>query len=251
VGDLALSLVSHGMTIEEFTSLPPDHNVSIPHSVVDMFQGSLGEPEGGWPERIKEIVLQGNTTRKPVELPAPPEGLTPDEVLSFYMYPDVFRKFAQARQVYGDVEVLPTPQFFYGMQAGEEIAVEIEPGKTLVVKFLTVSDARPDGTRTVFFELNGLPREVDVRDRSLKAVDAVREKADPGQLGQVGAPLPGMVATVGPKEGAPVKKGDKLMVIEAMKMQTTIYAPVDGKLTRLVAHPGQQVDAKDLLAVIN
>jgi pyruvate carboxylase len=251
VGDLALSLVSHGMTIEEFESLPPDHNVSIPHSVVDMFQGSLGEPDGGWPERIKEIVLQGKTTRKPVELPKAPEGLTPDETLSFYMYPDVFRKFAAARQVYGDVDVLPTPQFFYGMNAGEEIAVEIEPGKTLVVKFLTISDPRPDGTRTVFFELNGLPREIDVRDKSLKAETASREKADPGSEGQIGAPLPGMVATVSVQEGAPVKKGDKLMVIEAMKMQTTIYASKDGKLTRLLVQPGNQVDAKDLLAVIN
>ena len=263
VGDLALSLVSRDMSIEQFKNLPVDHHVSIPHSVVDMFEGSLGEPDGGWPDRIKQIVLQGKDGKAGKQLPpvdfdkvaakvAAEIGREPahDEVLSYLMYPEVFLKFAQARQSYGDVEVVPTPQFFYGMETGEEIGVEIEQGKTLIVKFLAVSDARADGTRTVFFELNGLPREVDVRDRSRKATAAAKQKADPAQTNQVGAPLPGMVASVAAKEGDTVSKGDKLMVIEAMKMQTTIYAPADGVVAKLYAHPGQQVDAKDLLAQI-
>ncbi len=263
VGDMTLSLISSGMGIEEFLALPEKHNISIPHSVVDMFEGSLGEPEGGWPEKVRSIILQGRPSHlgehmEPVDFDKVADKLkaetgrtpSPDEILSYLMYPQVYLKFAHTRQHYGDVEVLPTPQFFYGMEQGEEIAVEIEEGKTLVVKFLAVSDARADGTRTVFFELNGLPREVDVRDLSLKAVVSQRPKAEPAIPGHVGAPLPGMVASIAVKEGAVVKQGDKLMIIEAMKMQTTIYAPIDGTITKLHTHPGQQVEAKDLLAVI-
>jgi pyruvate carboxylase len=266
VGDLALFLISHDMTIEQFLALQPGHSVSIPHSVVDMFEGSLGEPEGGWPEHVKAIVLNGKPARsgRPGEhLPPADFDLVrdkvgasigrqpgPDEVLSYLMYPEVFLKFAKARADYSDVDVLPTPQFFFGMQKGEEIAIDIEAGKTLVVKFLAVSEPHPDGTRTVFFEINGQPREVDVRDKSLRSSVAARTKADPANPGQVGAPLPGLVTAVAVSQGAPVKKGDKLLVIEAMKMQSTVYVPADGKVTKLIAQIGMQVEAKDLLAVI-
>jgi pyruvate carboxylase len=266
VGDMALFLVSHDMTIRQFLNLAPGHNVSIPHSVVDMFEGSLGEPEGGWPPHVKEIVLNGRMARagRPGERLAPADfgavsekvaaaigrKPAPDEVLSYLMYPEVFLKFAKGRAAYSDVDVLPTPQFFYGMTKGEEITIDIEPGKTLVVKFLAVSDPHPDGTRTVFFEINGQPREVDVRDKSLLSSVAARVKADPASPGQVGAPLPGLVTAVAVSQGDIVKKGDKLLVIEAMKMQSTVYMPVDGKVAKLVAQIGMQVEAKDLLAVI-
>ncbi|MDE3197299.1 MAG: biotin/lipoyl-binding protein, partial [Acidobacteriota bacterium] len=174
-----------------------------------------------------------------------------DEVLSYLMYPQVFLKFDQSRNAWGDVEVLPTSQFFYGMKPGEEVTVEIEAGKTLVIKFLAVSDPHPEGSRTVFFELNGLPREVDIQDRKLRAVARQKPKADLTKPGEIAAPLPGMIATVAVKEGHAVKKGERLMVIEAMKMQTTIYASVDGKVTKLLAHAGQTVEAKELLAVIS
>jgi pyruvate carboxylase len=166
------------------------------------------------------------------------------------MYPEVFLKFAKAKAAYGDVDILPTPQFFFGMQKGEEIAIDIEAGKTLVVKFLAVSEPHPDGTRTVFFEINGQPREVDVRDKKLQSSVAARVKADPASPGQVGAPLPGLVTAVAVSQGATVKKGDKLLVIEAMKMQSTVYVPADGKVTKLMAHIGMQVEAKDLLATV-
>jgi pyruvate carboxylase len=266
VGDMALFLVSHDMTIQQFLNLEPGHSVSIPHSVVDMFEGSLGEPEGGWPEHVRRIVLNGRPAREgrpgehlaPVDFDAVSEhvgaaiGRKPlnDEVLSYLMYPEVFLKFAKARATYSDVDVLPTPQFFFGMQKGEEIAIDIEPGKTLVVKFLAVSEPHPDGTRTVFFEINGQPREVDVRDKSLRSTVAARVKADPANANQVGAPLPGLVTAVAVSQGDAVKKGDKLLVIEAMKMQSTVYVPADGKITKLVAQIGMQVEAKDLLAVV-
>jgi len=162
----------------------------------------------------------------------------------------VYSKFSRARQMYGDLEVLPTPQFFYGMEKGEEITIDIEEGKTLVVKFLAVSDPHEDGTRTVFFELNGRPREVDVRDRSLETSESRRRKADPSKPGEVGAPLPGLVTTLAVNEGDVVEKGDRILVIEAMKMQSTVYAPVSGRVAMLAVHSGQQVEAKDLLVVL-
>jgi pyruvate carboxylase len=263
VGDLAIFLVSHGMTVADFEKLGPDHQVSIPNSVVDMLMGSLGVPDGGWPPHIQEIVLHGQAPREgrpgallpPIDLAvtgnelAAKLGREPahDEVLSYLMYPEVFLKFAQAQNAYGDLEVLPSKQFFYGMEKGEEVTIELEPGKTLVVKFLTVGETHPDGRRTVFFELNGHPREVDIRDRSVRAEQEARVKADPAKAGQVGAPLPGLVTIIAVNEGQVVKKGDRLLVLEAMKMQSTVYAPVSGTVTKVRAKAGQQVEAKDLL----
>jgi pyruvate carboxylase len=136
------------------------------------------------------------------------------------------------------------------MQKGEEITVDIEAGKRLVIKFLTLGEPHPDGRRTVFFELNGQPREVTVRDRSLKASAAERLKADPNNPGHVGAPLPGMITTVAVEPNQTVEKGERLLVIEAMKMQSTIYAPIAGKVIAIHAQAGQQVEAKDLLVAI-
>ena len=175
---------------------------------------------------------------------------THDETLSYLMYPDVFVKFARNRQAWGDVDVLPTPQFYYGMERGGTITVELEPGKTLVVKFLTVGEPHPDGTRTVFFELNGQPREVTVRDRKLEVKEPPRLKADPAKPGQIGAPIPGVVSTVAVEMSQTVKKGDRLLVMEAMKMQSTVYSPVAGMVRQVLAKPGQHVEAKDLLLVI-
>src|ERR1051326_8032930 len=166
------------------------------------------------------------------------------------MYPEVFVKFARNRQAWGPVDALPTPQFYYGMQRGEEVTVELEAGKALIIKFLTVGDPHPDGTRTVFFELNGQPREVTIRDRKLEVKEAPRLKADPAQPGQIGAPIPGVVSTVAVELGHTVKKGDRLLVMEAMKMQSTVYAPVAGTVKQRLVQPGQTVEAKDLLLVI-
>src|SRR5579864_4126529 len=266
VGDMAIFLLTHGMTILQFERLGPDHHLSLPHSVVEMFSGALGTPDGGWPKKLQQVILQG---RKP-ERGRPSARLAPvkfdettqeiekrigrrpehDEVLSYLMYPEVFVKFARAQQAWDDVEVLPSPQFFFGMQKGDEITVDIEAGKRLVIKFLTLGEPHPDGRRTVFFELNGQPREVTVRDHSLKRTAAERLKADPGTPGQVGAALPGMITTVAVGLNDAVEKGDRLLVIEAMKMQSTVYAPVYAKITAIHAQAGQQVEAKDLLVVI-
>jgi pyruvate carboxylase len=266
VGDMAIFLVNHNMTMEQFARLAPDHNVTLPSSVIDMFMGSLGEPEGGWPKHLQRIVLRGAKPRKGrpgaqlakidlAETAAAVEkklGRKParDEVLSYLMYPDVFLKFARARQNYGDVEVLPTPTFYYGMERGADVTAELEPGKSLIIKFLTVGEPHPDGTRTVFFELNGQPREVGIRDRKLEVKQEPKPKADPAQPGQIGAPIPGVVSMVAVELNQAVKKGDRLLVMEAMKMQSTVYAPIAGTVKQLLVQPGQHVEAKDLLLEI-
>ncbi len=266
VGDLAIFLVNHNLTVEQFERLGPDHNLTLPGSVIEMLSGALGEPEGGWPKRLQKAILKGAKPQRgrpgarltPVDFAETTAMLgrkighepTPDEVLSFLMYPDVFLKFAKARQAYGNVEVLPTPQFYYGMEKGDEIAVELEPGKALVIKFLTVGEPHPEGFRTVFFELNGQPREVNIRDQSLEVKVAAAPKADPARPGEIGAPIPGVVSTVAVELNQPVKKGDRLLVMEAMKMQSTVYAPVGGMVTQVLVQPGRHVDAKDLLLVI-
>ena len=266
VGDMAIFLLTHDMTMEQFARLGPDHTLTLPASVIDMFMGSLGEPDGGWPKKLQEVILRGakpNRGRAGAQLPkadleevaAAVEkkiGRRPanDEVLSYLMYPEVFLKFAKARQSFGDVDVLPTPQFYYGMERGQDIAVALEPGKTLVLKFQTVGEPHPDGTRTVFFELNGQPREVSVRDRSLEVKEKARRKADPAKPGEIGAPIPGVVSIVAVEFGQTVQKDDRLLVMEAMKMQSTVYAPVAGKVKELLVQPGQHVEAKDLLLAI-
>jgi pyruvate carboxylase len=266
VGDMAIFLVSHDMKVKDLERLGPDHNLTLPNSVVEMFAGALGEPEGGWPKQIQSVILRGGTPvpGRPADHLAPvdfkqtaaivakktEQKISRADLMSYLMYPDVFVKFAKARSSYGELEVLPTPEFFYGLQQGREILVELEPGKTLVVKLLTVSDAHPDGTRTIFFELNGQPREVTIRDNALRATVQARPKADPSAPGQVGAPIPGAISSIVVEAGQHVKKGDRLLILEAMKMQSTVYAPVDGKVTKKLASVGDKVEAKDLLLVI-
>ncbi|UCF35833.1 MAG: pyruvate carboxylase [Acidobacteriota bacterium] len=266
VGDLALFLVTHGISVKDFEQLGPDHRLTIPNSVIDMFMGSLGLPPGGWPDRISQLILQG---RKPIGTrpganlePADMEAVAAElkkkisripssgDILSYLLYPEVFAKYEEERKRFGDLSTLPTRQFFYGMKQGDEISVEIEQGKTLIIKYLTMSEPHDDGTRSVFFELNGQPRSVTVRDHSLEAKEEPREKADPGEEGHVGAPIPGAVTSIAVESAQQVHKGDKLLVMEAMKMQTTVYAPVSGRITRIPAQVGQHVEPKDLLLVI-
>jgi pyruvate carboxylase len=266
VGDMALFLVTHGLTMKEFVEREEHHSLHLPNSVTDMFMGSLGEPEGGWPEPIQKIVLKGAEPRRgrpgahldPVDLGATAEALeakvghsvTDSDVMSYLMYPEVFLKFDAARLAYGDLSVLPTPFFFYGMQKGEEISVDLEQGKTLVIKFLTASEVHEDGSRTLYFELNGQPREVSIQDQSKRVEAPIRPKADPAVPGEVGAPIPGVISSIAVEPLQTIRKGDRLLVMEAMKMQTTLYSPMDGQVAKLCTHPGQRVEAKDLLLVI-
>ena len=265
VGDLALYLLSHGMTVKDLENLPADHQLTLPNSVADMFMGSLGQPEGGWPAKLQSIILRGKTPiqGRPGEALAPIDFVqsaaavkaktgseSKTDLLSYLMYPEVFESFAAARARYGELEVLPTPAFFYGLDQREEVTVELEPGKTLIIRLLTIGDPHPDGMRTLFFELNGQPREVEVRDRSIKEEVSAKRKADPAKVGEVSAPIPGVVTLLHIAAGEKVTKGDRLLVLEAMKMQTTIYAPAGGEVKEVCVKTKDAVEARDLLLVI-
>jgi pyruvate carboxylase len=165
------------------------------------------------------------------------------------MYPEVFVDYATHRRAYSDTSVLPTPVYFYGMEPGQEIAVEIERGKILIVSFLATSDADDDGQRTIFFELNGQPRTVKVLDKAIAASGKIRRKADAADSTQVGAPMPGMIVNVC-DAGSAVKQGDRLFTIEAMKMETAVYADMDAKIAEVVAHTGHRVEPHDLVMVL-
>jgi len=264
VGDLALMMVSSGLTKEQV--LDPNVEVAFPESVVQMMHGDLGRPAGGWPEGIQKKVLKGRAplTTRPGAAMAPldlaVERKTLDEKLgrpatdtqfaSYLMYPKVFLEYARDRAAYGDCAILPTPVFFYGMEPGEEVSVDIERGKTLIVRFVAVSEVRDDGTRQVFFELNGQPRSIIVADRSQVAKRPPQRKVEPGNAKHVGAPMPGTIATVKAIVGKNVAKGDLLLTMEAMKMETSVRAETDGAVAEVLAKPGLQVDAKDLLVVL-
>jgi len=266
VGDMTLFLLAKEMKPADVLELPENHDLALPNSVVEMFTGVLGVPPGGWPKKLQKIILRGAAPMKgrpSANLPAanlPEERahveskvkhqVAQDELLSYLLYSDVFLKYDKFRHTYSDVSVLPTPVFFFGLMPGEEVTIEIEPGKVLILKFLTTSEAHPDGTRTLFFELNGQPREVNVRDRSLRVVERTHPKVDPADPGQVGAPTAGLVSGIAVHANQRVERGAKLLTLEAMKMQSNIYAPVAGLVTKLLVAPGQHVEAKDLLVAI-
>jgi pyruvate carboxylase len=266
VGDMALFLMAKEMSPGDLLKLDEHHDLSLPNSVVEMFSGGLGVPPGGWPRKLQKIILRGAAPLRGLpsdSLPAANfdheqqalekkvgHAMRRDDLLSFLLYPDVFLKYDKFQQTYSDVSVLPTGAFFYGLKSGEEITIEIELGKTLIVKFLTSSDAHPDGTRTLFFELNGQPREVNVRDRALRVVERAHPKADPADAGQVPAPTAGVISGIAVQANHAVERGAKLLTLEAMKMQSNIYAPISGRVTKLLVASGQHVEAKDLLVII-
>ncbi|HEY6269528.1 MAG TPA: pyruvate carboxylase [Candidatus Acidoferrum sp.] len=266
VGDMTLFLMAKEMQPADVLALDQNHDVSFPNSVVELFSGVLGVPPAGWPKKLQKVILRGaaplrgrpSANLEPANFPEEKSSLETklghtlrkDDVLSYLLYPDVFTKFDKFRQTYSDVSVLPTPAFFYGLKSGEEITVEIESGKSLIIKFLTISEPHPDGTRTLFFELNGQPREVNVRDRALRVVERAHPKADPADPGQVGAPTAGVISGVAVQANHTVERGAKLLTLEAMKMQSNIYAPISGRIVKLLVTSGQHVEAKDLLVTI-
>ncbi len=262
VGDMALMMVSQNLTRAQVED--PKLDLSFPDSVVDMLKGNLGQPHGGWPEAIQKKVLKGEAamiTRPGASLPAVDleavrakvskelKGFKVDneDLNGYLMYPKVFLDYMGRHRLYGPVRTLPTKTFFYGMQPGEEITAEIDPGKTLEIRLQAVGETTEDGEVKVFFELNGQPRVTRVPNRAVKAKTAAKPKAVEGNPNHLGAPMPGAVAAVAVVAGQKVKAGDLLLTIEAMKMETGIHADRDAVIKTLFVHPGSQIDAKDLL----
>ncbi|MDG4647711.1 pyruvate carboxylase [Roseibacterium sp. SDUM158017] len=261
VGDMALMMVSQGLTREDVEN--PAKDVSFPDSVIDMMRGNLGQPPGGFPPGILKKVLKDE---QPIlERPGkhvPPVDLEKtraevaktldteiddEDLMGYMMYPKVFSDYATRHKDYGPVRALPTRTFFYGMEPGEEIEAEIDPGVRLVVQLQAIGDTNEEGEAKVFFELNGQPRTIRVPNRRVAATHAKRAKAETGNPAHVGAPMPGVVATVSVSAGQKVKEGDLLLTIEAMKMETGLHAERDATVKVVHVAAGGQIDAKDLL----
>ncbi len=265
VGDMALMMVAQGLNRTQVED--PATDVAFPDSVVDMMKGNLGQPPGGWPATLQAKVLKGETalttrpgaSMAPVDLEAVRAKLSQeldgmeidDEHLNAYlMYPKVLLDYMGRRRSYGPVRALPTHTFFYGMEPGEAITAEIDPGKNLEILFQTIGETDENGDVKVFFELNGQPRVIRVPNRAIKAQTKARPKADPANPAHIGAPMPGVIASVTAALGQKVKTGDLLLTIEAMKMETGIHADRDGVVKALHVSAGSQVDAKDLMIEI-
>ncbi len=261
VGDMALFLLANNMSAADV--LTAERELAYPGGVIDLLAGRMGQPPGGFPAEVKAKVLRDTpavdgrpgASLEPADFQATATqlekvlGRTPNsqEVVSHILYPRVFEDFAAHQEAHSDVGVFPTDVFLYGMEPGSEVAVEIESGKTLIIRFLTIGDLHPDGTRQVFFELNGQPREVTVTDKSQKPQEEARPKADPNDPLQVPAPMPGMIVAVASQVGDRVTQGQKLITMEAMKMETTLYAESDGRIAELLVKPGVQVETGELL----
>ena len=262
VGDMTMFLISKGVKAKDVYNLPS--GTAFPESVIDMLSGGLGQPPGGFPKALVDLVCGERVARRterpghyaePVDFEATRTTLekkihrqpSDDDVWSYLMYPQVFTEFEEHRKKFSDVSVLPTPAYYYGLQPGEEITLDIEEGKTLIVKLLHLGEPHASGVRTVHFELNGMSRTTEIADRSITSDVVKRPQADPAKAGEIGAPMPGLVASVAVSVGTKVVSGDPLVTLEAMKMFTTVTAPGDGVVESIEVGAGENVEAKDLL----
>ncbi|MBD3106861.1 pyruvate carboxylase [Bacillus sp. AGMB 02131] len=264
VGDMALFMVQNNLN-EELV-LQKGETLDFPDSVVELFEGMLGQPVGGFPEQLQKVILKGKKaiTVRPGELLEDVDfdqlkeelykevkrPVTSFEVIAYALYPKVFLEYTKTQERFDNITNLDTPTFLYGMRTGEEIEVEIETGKTLIVKLISVGHAHADGTRTVYFELNGVQREVVVKDESVTSTVATKPKVDPSNSNHIGATMPGTVIKVLVEKGEKVQKGDHLIITEAMKMETTVQAPFTGVIKEVYAYNGEAITTGDLLLEI-
>lgn len=265
VGDFAQFMVSNHLSYDDV--LKKASTLDVPASVLDFFEGLMGQPHGGFPEPLRTEILRGQRpklTERPGKSLAPLDlaaiksdlekrfgGITGCDVASYTMYPKVYEEFRKYTDKYGDLSVIPTKYFLAPPQIGEEFCVEIEQGKTLVLKCLAIGElSTQTGTREVYFELNGEMRKVTVEDK-LAAVETVtRPKADAHNPNEIGAPMAGVVVEVRVKEGSDVKKGDPIVVLSAMKMEMVVSAASSGKVADVLVKEGDSVDGSDLLCKI-
>lgn len=264
VGDMALFMVANSLTIEDV--MDPDRELAFPNSVVELFSGMMGKPYKGFPKKVQNRILRGEKpmrgrpgqTLEPVDFDAVAEELkkrgldSPElkDIIASALYPQVFADLVQHQNRYDDTSALPTPVFFYGLRPGEEIVIDEYQGRGLIIKFLTVGDAHSDGRRTVFFELNGQPREVSIADNNLTSSVLSHRKADPGNDNHIAAAMPGMVVKVAVAAGDKIEKGQTVMVLEAMKMESTLYAEKSGSVKEVLVQPGSEIESGELLVVM-
>ncbi|MGG0790097.1 MULTISPECIES: pyruvate carboxylase [Bacillaceae] len=264
VGDMALFMVQNNLSEEDVLS--KGKSIDFPDSVIELFEGYLGQPVGGFPKELQEVILKGKKpiTVRPGELLEEVDfaalkeelfkelgrAVTDFDVLAYALYPKVFLDYNKTNELFGDVSNLDTATFLYGMRLGEEIEVEIEKGKTLIVKLVSIGQPLADGTRVVYFELNGQSREVIIKDENIKSSVVSKMKADPKNKEQLGATMPGTVIRVVVEKGDQVKQGDHLIITEAMKMETTVQAPFSGTIKDIYVKDGEAISTGDLLIEI-
>ncbi len=264
VGDMALFMVQN--ELDENSVLTRGQTIDFPDSVIEFFQGYLGQPHGGFPEALQKVVLKDREaiTVRPGELLEPVNfeqleavledklnrPVTNKDVLAYALYPKVFEEYAKTVNSFGNISVLDTPTFLYGLKLGEEIEVEIEKGKTLIIKLVSIGEPQHDGTRVMYFELNGQSRELVIQDMTVEVDGSLALKADPSNPNQIGATMPGTVLKVVVSKGSSVKRGDHLLITEAMKMETTVQAPKDGIVKEVYASAGDAISTGDLLIEI-
>jgi pyruvate carboxylase len=265
VGDMALYMVQNNLTEDDVYER--GETLDFPDSVVELFQGYLGQPYQGFPKELQQIILKGREpiTTRPGELLEPVNftdlketlyhklnrQVTSHDLISYALYPKVYLEYEDVQEMFGDVSVLDTPTFLYGMRLGEEVEVEIEQGKTLIVKLVSVGEPNIEGKRTLYFELNGQPREVVIKDENIKTAIAAKPKVDRANPNHIGATMPGTVIKVLVEKGERVNKGDHLMITEAMKMETTVQAPRSGVVEHIHVANGEGIESGDLLLEMN
>ncbi|KGR92196.1 pyruvate carboxylase [Ureibacillus massiliensis 4400831 = CIP 108448 = CCUG 49529] len=261
VGDMALFMVQNDLNEENIYTR--GLSIDFPDSVVELFQGYLGQVHGGFPQELQKVILKDKEaiTVRPGELLEPVDfnqiqnmlsqkfnrEMSKQDVLAYALYPKVFEDYLSATDSFGDISVLDTPTFLYGLKLGEEIEVEIEKGKTLIIKLIEIGEPQHDGTRILYFELNGQSRELVIQDLTVEVDGKITLKADPSNPNQIGATMPGTVLKVVVSKGSPVKRGDHLLITEAMKMETTVQAPKDGVVKEVYAKAGDAISTGDLL----
>ncbi|KXH79864.1 pyruvate carboxylase [Sporosarcina sp. HYO08] len=261
VGDMALFMVQNNL--DEESVITRGETIDFPESVIEFFEGYIGQPYGGFPKELQKVVLKEREaiTVRPGELLEEVDfeklrgelneklgrPVTSHDVLAYALYPKVFEEYSTMNKQFGDVSVISTPEFLYGMRIGEEIEVEIEKGKTLIIKLVSIGEPQSDATRVIYFELNGQPREIIIEDLSVETDQVRKVKADPANRSHIAATMPGMVLKVAVDVGAKVKRGEHLLITEAMKMETTIQAPYDGVVKDIYVTAGDSIVTGDLL----
>lgn len=264
VGDMALFMVQNKLNEEDIYA--KGDTIDFPESVISFFKGDLGQPTGGFPDRLQEIILKGKkaiterpgSLREPIDFVALKAELeekiqrtaSDEDVISYLMYPQIFLDYVAVYDKFGDVTKLDTPTFFHGMRMGEQIEVQIEKGKTLIIKLNSIGEPDSDGMRILYFDLNGQGREIEVKDMSITSTKAIRKKAEPTNKEHVGATMPGSVLEVLVKRGDRVSQGDPVVITEAMKMETMIRSTISGVVDQIYVIDGDQIEAGDLLIEI-
>ncbi|MBT6513242.1 MAG: pyruvate carboxylase, partial [Crocinitomicaceae bacterium] len=269
VGDMALYMVTNDLTPEEV--IARGEEISFPESVVNFFKGDLGQPFQGFPKKLQKLILKDKKSIKE----RPNQHLEPvnfdeefasfkkkyqkgfartiefEDFLSYKLYPKVFDQVFQMFKKYDNVAVIPTKNFYYGMELGEETIIEIAPGKTVIIQLLSIGHPNGEGYRTIFFKVNGQTRNIEILDKSLNIEKVEHVKVDSNDSSHVGAPLQGLLSKVFVKKGQALKKNDPIFVIEAMKMETTITAKENGAIKSIILKEGTMVNAEDLVVTLS